>query len=1020
MDRLPGQCKRRERSIRLKRIKTKWVVAAIVILVLLALFALVGFFTDWLWFKELGYVSVFFTELLTQLKFGVPSFILITVISYFYLLAMKRAYYKKLGACDMERPEKQINRAALGLSAVFGLLTAFSIASRLWFQILQFINSTDFGIADPIFGHDVSFYIFKLDFISRVNSILIWIILGFAVMNVIYYLLLLNLRKPQFLYEVENERAEREPRQQQRPNPFEGMGGMGGLFGQMFGMGGPNQGPFGQGAPEGFPHQPRPSHLNRDTMGRLLGIAGLQLKVLGVLFFLMVALHFFLQQFTLLYSGSSGVVYGAGYTDINIMLWVYRLMILLSLVGAVMFILGMNRRKLRTVLLVPAVMVGVGILGGVATVGVQNLIVSPDEINKEYPYLENNIQFTRYAYDLQDIDIADYDIKYNLTIADIQNNLETISNIRINDYEPALKFYNQTQAIRLYYRFNDVDVDRYMVNGEYTQTFLSAREIDETTTTDQWLSNHLIYTHGYGITLSRVDKVTASGQPDMLIDSIPPVSDVAEIEVTNPAIYFGELTNNYIIVNTDEQEFDYPSGESNVYTEYEGNAGIPLTLLNRTLFALRESSIKLLVSSNINSDSRILINRNIAERVQKIAPFLYFDDDPYIVVADGNLYWMLDAYTVSGYYPYSEPFDNSNINYIRNSVKVVVDAYDGDTNFYIVDPEDPVACTLQKIYPKLFQDFEQMPESLQVHIRYPNAMFNIQANVYAKYHMTDVNVFYQNEDRWNIATEVYGTETITMTPNYYIMKLPGADTAEFINSIPYTPSGKQNMTALLVARNDGAHYGELKLYQLPKDRLIYGPQQVESQINQHTEIAQDFTLWSSAGSTYTRGNMFVIPIEDSLMYVEPIYLESASSSLPEVKRVIIYYHERIAYEETLAEALDAMFGEGASALLTGGAAGDVEEETDGEPTGELSFSEIAALANEAFNNATQAQQNGDWAAYGRYLEQLAEYLALLAPEEETPEPVDELPAEEAPVTENGAAEETPVTENGAAEGVVTQ
>ena len=371
------------------------------------------------------------------------------------------------------------------------------------------------------------------------------------------------------------------------------------------------------------------------------------------------------------------------------------------------------------------------------------------------------------------------------------------------------------------------------------------------------------------------------------------------------------------------------------------------------------------------------------DRVQTIAPFLTYDEDPYIVTVDGKLYWIIDAYTTSSYYPYSEPFaENTSVNYIRNSIKVIIDAYNGDTDFYIVEDDDPIAQTYQKIYPALFKDLDEMPESLQAHLRYPNTLFSIQAQTYAKYHMTDVNVFYQNEDRWDIAKEIYGTEETTMVPTYYITKIPGEEEAEFITNIPYTPSGKDNMTALLIARNDGEHYGELLLFQMPKDRTIYGPRQIEARINQHTEIAQDFTLWSSAGSTYTRGNIFVIPIENSLIYVEPIYLESANSSLPEVKRVIIYYNERIAYENTLAEALDAMFGEGASSgyeEITG-PTDTPSDDPEAPPVdnGALGLSELADLANEAFNNALDAQRNGDWAAYGEYLDELEGYLNQMA------------------------------------------
>lgn len=953
----------------LKKKKSVLLIVGIVVVVLLILLSLVNFFTDWIWFDEMGYTSVFWKEILTKLTYGVPIFLILTIGCYFYLQAMKKGYYKKIGGYESLEPEKKVNRAALILSAIFGLIAAIPVSNKLWFQMLQFANSTDFNITDPIFGYDVSFYIFKLEFISEINNILIPIIIGFAVLNIIFYLLLFRYRKPYFLDEVEPPRQERQ--QEQNNNPF----------GQFFGGGQGGQSPFGgQGMFGSMMGGGGGSRLNKDTFSRLIGIAGRQFRVLGVLLFLMIALHYFLKQFTLLYTTSSGVVYGAGFTDINITLWVYRILIVLSLVAAVMFVIGMNKRSLKKVIMVPIIMIGVSIAGGLVSMLVQNLIVTPDEINKEYAYLENNIEFTRYAYDLQGIEVREFPADNNLTSADIANNMQTISNIRINDYEPALKFYNQTQSIRLYYQFNDVDVDRYMVNGEYTQTFLSAREIDESAVTDQWMNSHLKYTHGYGVTLSRVDKVTDSGQPDMMIDSIPPVSDVEEITIERPEIYFGESTNNYVVVNTDEPEFDYPSGDNNVYTEYEGTAGINMTLLNRILFSIREGSLNLLVSTNIDSDSKILVNRNIMQRVQTIAPFLSYDEDPYIVTVDGKLYWIIDAYTTSSYYPYSEPFaEGTSVNYIRNSVKVIIDAYNGDTDFYIVEDDDPIAQTYQKIYPNLFKDLEEMPDSLRAHLRYPNTLFTIQAQTYAKYHMTDVNVFYQNEDRWDIAKEIYGTEETTMVPTYYITKIPGEAEAEFITNIPYTPSGKDNMTALLIARNDGENYGDLLLFQMPKDRTIYGPRQIEARINQHTEIAQDFTLWSSAGSTYTRGNIFVIPIENSLIYVEPIYLESANSSLPEVKRVIIYYNEKIAYENTLAEALDSMFGEGASSgyeqISTPPSTSDDPEApvVDNAP----SMNELADLANEAFNNALNAQKEGNWSAYGKYLDELQDYLSQM-------------------------------------------
>ncbi|MFQ8601621.1 MAG: UPF0182 family protein, partial [Anaerovoracaceae bacterium] len=664
------------------------------------------------------------------------------------------------------------------------------------------------------------------------------------------------------------------------------------------------------------------------------------------------------------------------FTDVNITLWVYRAIMVLSVLAAIGFVAGMKKRKVKTAAVVPIIMVAVGLVGTGAALLIQNLVVTPDEINKESKYLERNIEYTQYAYDLDGVDMKSFEANQNLTSEDISNNSDTISNIRINDYAPAKTFYNQTQSIRQYYTFNDVDVDRYNINGEYTQTFLSAREIDEEKISDTWLNKHLKYTHGYGITLSRVDKITASGQPDMLIDSIPPVSSVEEIDITRPEIYYGEMTDNYVLVNTSEDEFDYPDGNSNKYTKYEGDAGIKLNLLNRVMFAIREQSLKTLVSGNIKSDSKILINRNISERVKEIMPYLSYDDDPYMITENGKLYWIIDAYTYTSRYPYSEPYSKEGkVNYIRNSVKVVIDAYNGTTDYYIVDDTDPIAQTFKKIYPDLFKDLNQMPEEIRAHIRYPSMLLNIQAGVYQRYHMNDVKVFYQNEDLWQISSEIYGTKEQQMTPNYYIMKLPGEDGAEFVNSIPFTPKDKKNLTGLLVARNDGENYGELVLYQMPKSKIVYGPMQVEAQIDQNTEISKEFSLWNSSGSSYSRGNMFVVPIEDSLLYIEPVYLEATNSSIPEVKRVIVAYGDRIAYKPTLAEALNSLFGEGSAEESPGSNKG---EASSGASEASLSQTEIVTKAQEAFDNAQKAQQDGDWAKYGEYLNELDKYLNMLS------------------------------------------
>ena len=699
----------------------------------------------------------------------------------------------------------------------------------------------------------------------------------------------------------------------------------------------------------------------------------------------MLGLSFFLQQFDLLHT-HTGAVYGAGFTDVTVTLWKLRILCVLSVIAAIMFVLNMKKKAYKKILTVPVIMIAVGLLGTGAGMLIQNFIVSPDELNKEKEYLERNIEFTQYAYQLEDVTTTSFAADNTLTGSDIAENSETISNIRINDFDPAQQFYNQTQSIRQYYTFNDVDNDRYMIDGKYTQTYLATREIDESKISDSWLNRHLKYTHGYGITLSRVDKVTASGQPDVLIGNIPPESSVEEIQITRPEIYFGELSNEYVIVGTDEDEFDYPSGESNEYTRYEGDAGINMNFFNRLVFAVKEGSVKLLVSSNIDSDSKIIIHRNVMDRVRTIMPYLSYEDDPYMVTVDGKLYWMVDAYTESSNYPYSQPFDDERgTNYIRNSVKVVVDAYNGDVDFYIVDEEDPIAATYAKIYPTLFKSGDQMPEGLKAHIRYPNSLLQIQADIYTRYHMEDISVFYLNEDQWDIAYEIYGTEQVQMTPTYYIAKLPGEEKAEFFNSIPFTPKSKKNMTALMVARNDGEHYGELVLYQFPKSKTIYGPEQVEAQIDQNTEISKEFSLWNSSGTTYRRGNMFIIPINSSILYVEPVYLEATNSSIPEVKRIIVAYDDKIAYEETLAECLVSLFGDEAASGIDSSGGSVNEQQSANEETGqgtsttsELSQTELIQKAASAYDNAQSALQQGDWAAYGEYMDELEDALSQLA------------------------------------------
>lgn len=963
-----------------------WLIVAVLAALFIALLALSGFIADMLWFGELGYVSVFLTEIVTKLKLGIPAVLVGALLVYSMLSVIRGSYLKKNSLSVSGPSSKKLRVVTAVLSLIFGVILSATVIPRLWFEILQFSNAVSFGVSDPLFGNDISFYMFRLDFLEGMGSVLVFLLVSLIVIIAVYYALLSSLTGA----------AEAEP---------------GGSVHYEF----PDSGGISaeekiRSVFEKLGSGSAPEFSGWKAKGRaLISVALSELTIIGVLFFLVIGWTCYLRRYDLLYSGT-GAAYGAGYTDIKVTLSVYNILMVLSVLSAAGLVLAAKMKKYRLAFICPALMIIVSVLSAPVAGAVQSLIVAPDELSKESRYLGYNIKFTQQAYGLDDIRVKDFTPQTDLDRKDVLSNMETLSNIRINDFEPAEQFYNQTQSIRSYYKFNDVDVDRYSVNGEYTQTFLSARELDESKIEDSWLINHIKYTHGYGITLSRVDKVTASGQPDMLIESIPPISEVSEIAIDRPEIYYGESTDNYIIVNTDEEEFDYPSGESNIYCEYEGSGGIPLNFLNRLLFAFREGSLKMLVSNNIDSGSRIMINRNIAERAERIAPFLSYDDDPYIVTVDGKLYWILNAYTYSGNYPYSEPYqDGSGVNYIRNSVKVIIDAYNGDTDFYIVDENDPVVMTLAGIYPSLFKSYDEMPEGFRNHLQYPNALFNIQASVYEKYHMTDVDVYYQNEDLWQVSNEIYGQSEARMTANYFIMKLPGEETAEFVSALSYSPSGKSNMTAIFFARNDGDRYGELVLYKLPKDRIIYGPAQIEAQINQDTDISKEFSLWNNSGSSYSRGNMYVIPVEDSLLYVEPIYLESSTSSLPEVKRVVVFYGDRLAYKPTLAECLDELFGEGAGDPLKTDnpieagkiAAAELDKPVKPEPQDEpdpqrypidttgvpddASVRELAVLAAEAYNNALEAMRQGNWADYGRYMDELAGLLERMTGREESSE-----------------------------------
>lgn len=892
-------------------------IVTIAVLIFIFFSNIVNFVTDFLWFKEIGFDQVFLTKLITQLKIGVPLFFILIIFTYLYLQSIKKDYYQKVEVGYISLSEKRLNQMMLLGSVIASLVASIIFSGSLWYEILRFFNSTSFDITEPLFNKDISFYIFKLPFIEQLYSLLTGFIFMMAVLTLGFYLFMMSVRRPTIL-DMQRE---------------------------------PQQGPM-------------PVNIDYETVKNLVHIALRQLTLLAVIFLLIQGVGYYIRTYSLL-NTQTGIVYGAGYTDVNVNLWQYRIMTILSGVSAVVLLIGVRAKKLKLALTGPVIMILASLLGNVTAIGVQNIIVTPNEISREAQYLKENIKYTKMAYGLDNIEEKSFPADENLTRSDIEANKETIDNIRINDYRPTSQFYNQRQGIRLYYKFNDVDVDRYMINGEYTQVFLGAREIDYTKISNQWINQNLKYTHGYGVALSPVNSITSEGQPNLLIRDIPPISDVEDLQVTEPRVYFGELTNNYVITNTKDMEFDYPSGDENAENNYEGRAGIELSGINKLLFSIKEKSLRMLISSNIDSESKILLYRNIKQRVNKIAPFLEYDDDPYLVIDEGKLYWIIDAYTVSSNYPYSEPYMTNDRNYIRNSVKVVIDAYNGDVTYYAVDINDPLLTTIDKIFPQLMTPIEDMPEGIKTHMRYPVSLFKIQSEVYREYHMSDIEVFYQGEDLWDISNEIYENDIQQMEPNYFIMKLPKEKQEEFVLSIPYTPKGKPNMTALFMARNDGENYGKLVLFKLPKEKNVYGPMQIESRIDQDTEISKEFSLWGQQGSSYIRGNVLTIPIEGSILYVEPVYLKASNeNSLPEVKRVIVSYGDRIAYEETLDEALITLFG------AVDESEKDYSEDNPIEGDIPDNIRDLIKMANDTFYTAQEAQRLGNWGTYGEKINEL--------------------------------------------------
>jgi len=688
---------------------------------------------------------------------------------------------------------------------------------------------------------------------------------------------------------------------------------------------------------------------------------------LGAILFALKAWGYYLHQFLLLYS-ERGTIFGPGYTDIHASLLAIRVLFVLALLAALVAVYGGTRSSIRPPLYgLGSLLVVSFALGVIYPALVQKIVVEPNELDRERPYIEKAIAFTRMAYGLDRIERRQFPAGKTLQAADIKENRDAFANVRLWDWQPLKQTYSQLQEMRLYYQFHDIDIDRYRVNGQYRQVMLAARELAQEQLPSQaqtWVNRHLKYTHGYGIGMSPVNEVTPEGLPEFFFKDIPPQTRT-DLKLTRPEIYFGEIEAPFVVVNTKTGEFDYPKGDENVYTHYEGKGGVPVkNFLRRLAFAFSFSDYRLLLSRDITHQSRVLYYRDIETRVKKIAPFLRYDHDPYVVLADGRLFFLWDGYTVSRWFPYAEP--DEGFNYIRNSVKVVVDAYNGNVDFYLSEPDDPLGRSFARIFPGLFKPLEKMPKEILRHIRYPEDLFLVQARKYAVYHMQDPQVFYNKEDKWVLPTELFGTEEVRVEPYYIITRLPGAKEPEFMLIIPFTPQNKKNMIAWLAARCDGENYGRLLVYEFPKQELVFGPMQVEARITQDAQISQQITLWDQRGSRVIRGNLLIIPVKDALIYVEPLYLQAEQSRMPELRRVIVVHGDRIVMESSLATALEKIFTGRVSPEPSPG--GREEERT---------VSELVREANRFYSRAEESLKNGDWSGYGENLKRLKKVLQEL-------------------------------------------
>ncbi|SDH34169.1 UPF0182 family protein [Paraburkholderia phenazinium] len=898
--------------------RTAIATVVVVMAVLIVVGRITGFVVDGLWFASIGYANVFWTVISTQaLLFAAVCVVSAATIGASGFVA--HHYATRPGSWQVETAQAsgppdlisalteqlapripwRISIAAVAL--VFGLVIAAGETSN-WDMVLRYLYQVPFGQRDPIFSKDIGFYLFTLPACLALKNWLWQVLVCSTILAVVVY----------------------------------------GIRGDL-----------------SFERAPR--GLSRAAAAHACALLGL--------FFAVKAWSYTLDRFLLLY-GDNGVVVGAGYTDIHVELPILWLLAGFAAVAALASWFNMRRPGYR--LPVASVLLVFGsslLLAGIYPALFQRLYVKPSELQLETPYLKHNIALTRTAYGLTQIAVKPFPAEQGLNLASLDANRATVDNIRLWDVQPLMDTYAQLQEIRTYYKFLSVDIDRYRLDSGYRQVMLSARELEPSmlpTNAQTWVNLHLLFTHGNGVVMSPVTEKSTEGLPSFYLQDIPPVASGGPT-IREPRIYFGEGGDGYVIVKGNVPEFDYPKGKDNVYTTYSGRDGVGIgSTARRTLFAWQFDDPNILLTDYITGSSRILLHRNIQDRVRMIAPFLTLDHDPYMVASNGRLFWMQDAYTTSRWFPYAQPVADDSANYIRNAVKVVIDAYNGTVDFYVSDPDDPLVQTWQRIFPGLFKPLAAMPQDLQRHIRYPEDLFLIQAQLYRAYHMDAPEVFYNREDLWQFPRELVGIDGgsgagTPMAPYYTIMRLPGEPHEEFVLMLPMVPSQRDNMIAWLAARCDPPEYGKLIVYTFPKDKLVYGPFQIEARIQQNTEISQQISLWNQMGSRVIRGHLLVVPIENSILYVSPLYLRAESGQLPELKRVIAAYGDRVVMDETLGGALAALFKESTPLAAA--------------PAGTADARARDALAH--YQRAIERLKAGDWSGFGAELDALRPLLEAL-------------------------------------------